>query len=110
MKILKSYQKNFYTELDKIVNKRKKVDKSTLRKVEKIINDVRKNKDKALFYYEKKFNSNLQIIPNKKSISKAIRLLDPKIKRAIDETYKRVKDWHLKQKPKDIYYKDNLNN
>ncbi len=110
MKILNSKDKNFDTELDKIINKRKIVDKSTLRTVDKIINNVRKKEDSALMYYERKFNNNLKIIPSKKEISKAIRLLDPKIKRAIDETYRRVKDWHLKQKPKDIYYKDKFNN
>ena len=110
MKILDSNKKNFYKELDKIINKRKTIDKSTLRKVEKIINNVRKNKDKALIYYERKFNSNTKIIPNKKEISRAIKLLDPQIKRTIDETCKRVRDWHLKQKPKDIYYKDKFNN
>ena len=110
MKILDSNKKNFYTELDKIINRRKNIDKKTLIKVESIINNVRRNKDKALVYYEKKFNSNSRIIPNKKEISKSIRLLDPKIKKAIDETYKRIKDWHLKQRPKDIFYKDKFNN
>ena len=110
MKILDSNKKNFYKELDKIINKRKTIDKSTLRIVEKIISNVRRNKDKALIYYERKFNSNTKIIPNKKEISKAIKLLDPKIKRAIDETCKRVRDWHLKQKPKDIFYIDKFKN
>ena len=110
MKILNSNSKNFYTELDKVINRRKRIDKNTLKTVEKIINDVRKNKDKALIRLEKRFNSNSNIIPSKKKISKAIKLLDPKIKRAIDETYKRVRDWHLKQKPKDIFYKDKLKN
>ncbi len=110
MKILDSNKKNFYNELDKILDERKVVDKSTLRIVEKIINDVRKNKDKALIRYEKRFNGNSEIIPDNKDILKAIKLVDPKIKRAIDETCKRVKDWHVKQKPKDIFYKDNLNN
>ena len=110
MKILDSNKKNFYKELDKIINKRKTIDRTTLRTVEKIVNNVRRNKDKALIYYERKFNSNTKIIPNKKEISKAIRLLDPKIKRTIDETCKRVRDWHLKQKPKDIFYKDKFKN
>ena len=110
MKILDSNKKNFYRKLDNIINKRKIIDRNTFRTVEKIINDVRKKKDKALIYYEKKFNSNSIIIPKEKEISKTIKMLDPKIKQAIDETCKRVKDWHLKQKPKDIYYKDKLNN
>ena len=110
MKILNSSNPNFYRELDKIIEARKNIDKNSLKIVEKIINDVRKNKDSALIRFEKKFNSNSNIIPNKNQISKAIKTLDPKIKKAIDETCQRVKDWHSKQKPKDIYYKDKLNN
>ena len=110
MKILNSNDRNFYSELNKIINKRKKINKSNFKTVEKIVNNVRKNNDQALVFYERKFNNNSKIIPSKKEIAKAIKLLDPKIKKAIDETYKRVKDWHLKQKPKDIYYKDRLNN
>jgi len=110
MKILDSRKIFFYNELDKILDRRKVVDKSTLKTVEKIINDVRKNKDKALIRYEKRFNFNSRIIPSNKDILRAIKSIDPKIKRAIDETCKRVKNWHLKQKPKDIFYKDNLNN
>ena len=110
MRIIESNKKNFYTELDKIINKRKTLDKPTLKLVDKIINNVRKKKDRALIHYERKFNNNLKIIPSKKEISKAIKLLDPKIKRAVVETCKRVKDWHLKQKTKDIFYKDKFNN
>ena len=110
MKILNSDNKNFYSELDKIINKRRQIDKSNFKTVEKIINNVRKNQDRALVSYEQKFNNNSKIIPSKNEIAKSIKLLDPKVKRAIDETYKRIKDWHLKQKPKDIYYKDKLGN
>ena len=75
MKILDSSKKNFYNELNKILDKRKAVDRSTLKSVEKIINDVRKNGDKALIKYEKRFNANSRIIPNNKDISRAIKLL-----------------------------------
>ena len=84
MKILDSNNKNFYPELDKIIDKRKTINKSTLKTVEKIINDVRKHKDSALIKYERKFNNNSKIIPSKKEIADAIKLLDPSIKRAID--------------------------
>ena len=110
MKILNSNSKNFYSELDKIINKRKTINKSTLKTVEKIINDVRKHKDSALTKYERKFNNNSKIIPNKKEITEATKLLDPSVKKAIDETCKRVRYWHLKQKPKDIFYKDKFKN
>ena len=39
-----------------LISRRNKIDIKTLKTVEKIINNVRKNKDKALVYYEKKFN------------------------------------------------------
>jgi len=110
MKILDSNKKNFYFELDKIINKRKTVDRSTLRTVQKIIDNVRKHKDTALIKFERKFNKNSKIIPSKKEIELAIRILNPSVKRAIDDTYKRVKDWHSKQKQKDIYYRDKFNN
>ena len=110
MKILNSENKNFYSELDKIINKRRRINKSNFKTVQQIINNVRKNKDKALMFYERKFNNNSKIVPSEKEIAKAIKLLDPKIKRAIDDTYKRVKEWHSKQKPKDIFYKDKLSN
>ena len=110
MKILNAQTRNFYSELDKIISKRNKIDKSILKTVEKIINNVRKNKDKALLYYEKKFNNNSKIIPTKKEIDKAVKSLDPKVKKAIDQTYVRVKEWHKKQMPRDIFFKDKLNN
>ena len=110
IRILNSNKKNFSKKLNKLLNKRRIINKSHLKTVQKIINNVRKNKDSALIHYERKFNNNSKIIPNKKDIAEAIKLLDPKIKKAIDDTYKRIKNWHSKQKTKDIYYKDKLNN
>tara|TARA_B110001452_G_scaffold260235_1_gene257514 strand:- start:80 stop:1357 length:1278 start_codon:yes stop_codon:yes gene_type:complete len=110
MKILNSDKKFFYSEIDKIINKRKLINISNLKIVEKIINNVRKNQDRALVFYERKFNNNSKIIPSKKEIKQAIKLLDPKVKTSINEICKGVKDWHSKQKLKDIYYKDKLNN
>ena len=88
MKILDGNKKNFYNELDKIINKRKTIDRPTLRTVEKIINNVRKKKDKALIYYEHKFNNNLKIIPSKKEIQKSIDLLDLKLKKLLTKLIK----------------------
>ncbi len=110
MKILDSNKNYFYTELDKIIKKRKTIDRSSLREVKKIMDNVRRNKDRALIFYEKKFNFNSQIIPTKKEILKAINKLDPKIKNSIQEIFKRVKKWHSKQKPKDIFYMDESKN
>ena len=54
MKILNSSSKNFDKSLDSLLSKRKKKLKSSSISVSKIINDVKKNGDKALLKYEKK--------------------------------------------------------
>ncbi|KRO65067.1 MAG: histidinol dehydrogenase, partial [Pelagibacteraceae bacterium BACL5 MAG-120820-bin39] len=75
-----------------------------------IINDVKKNGDKAVLKYEKKFNQNNIIVPTVKSISKSITGLDQKVKKAIDLAYNRIYKFHSLQKFKNISYTDNLQN
>jgi len=58
MKILNSKNKNFDKLLDSFLLKRKKRLQSNSVSVSKIVNDVRKNGDKALLKYEKRFNKN----------------------------------------------------
>ena len=79
MKILNSNDRNFYSELNKIINKRKKINKSNFKTVEKIVNNVRKNNDQALVFYERKFNNNSKIIPSKKEIAKDAELQKRKL-------------------------------
>ena len=52
--------------------------------VSKILKDIRKNKNKALIKYEKKFSKNSRIKPSSREINKAITSLNPKVKKAID--------------------------
>ena len=54
LKFLNGNQKNFEKKLRFILDKRKIVQKSKSKDVKKIINDVKKNGDKALLKYEKK--------------------------------------------------------
>ena len=68
MKLLSSSSERFDQNLDKLLLKRKKRIRSSEVSVLKIINDVKKNKDKAILKYEKKFNKNKIIIPSKKNI------------------------------------------
>ena len=62
MKILDSKIKNFDKALSIILLKRSKKLKSNSVSVLSIINDVKKNGDKALLKYEKKFNKNNIVI------------------------------------------------
>ena len=71
---------------------------------------LKKNGDKALLKYEKKFNQNNTIIPSSKQIKKSINSLDKKVKKAIDTAYNRIYKFHSLQKFKNISYTDKLKN
>ena len=110
MKILKGNNKNFDKILDRLLLKRKnKVQLKTV-SVSSIIKDVKKNGDKALIKYEKRYNKNSIIFPSPSKISKSISSLDKKVKRAIDIAYNRIYKFHSLQKFKNISYKDKFNN
>ena len=110
MRVISTDNKNFNNKLENLLNKRKKKLKSNLSSVSKIIQDVKKNGDKALLKYEKKFNKNKIIVPSVSQISQSIRSLDKKVKVAIDLAYKRIYKFHSLQKFKNISYVDNLKN
>ena len=110
MKILDSNNKSFDKVLDNILIKRKFKIKSSLISVTGIINDVKKNGDKALLKYERKFNLNKTIIPSAKQISSSIKSLDKKVKKAIDLAYSRIYKFHSFQKFKNISYSDKFKN
>ena len=110
IKILNSKNKRFDFILDKLLGKRKnKVQIETV-PVVKILKDVKKNGDKAVIKYEKKFNNNKTIKPNPKQINKLIKSLDKKVKKAIDLAYKRIYKFHSLQKFKNISYIDSFKN
>ena len=91
IRILNSNKKNFSIKLNKLLNKRRIINKSHLKTVQKIINNVRKHKDSALVFYERKFNNNSKIIPNKNQIKKAIKSLDSIVKKTINDAHKNIK-------------------
>ncbi len=110
MKILNSNSKNFDKLLENLLLKRKKKIQSESISVTNIIKDVKKNGDKALLKYEKRFNQNNVIIPSSKQIKKSINSLDKKVKKAIDTAYNRIYKFHSLQKFKNISYTDKLKN
>ena len=110
MKILNNNIKNFEKKLDILLSKRKMKVQSNSVSVIKIIKDVRKNGDKAIIKYEKKFNKNSIITPSYKQITQSIKSLNPKVRKAIDIAYKRIYKFHSLQKFKNISYTDKLKN
>ncbi len=109
MKLLNGKNKNFDKHLDRLLNQRKKKISNAI-SVSKIINEVKTKGDKAVLKYEKKFNKNTKIIPSKNQISKSISLLDDKVKKSIDLSFKRIMKFHSLQKFKDISYTDKFKN
>ena len=110
IKILDCKNLNYLDRLKAILDKRRFARKINTNIASQIVNEIKKNKQKALLKYEKKLSKNDKIKPTAKEIKKSIKTLDPKIKKAIDFSYKRILKFHSKQKNKDIFYKDNLNN
>ena len=110
MKILNGNSKNFDKNLDSLLLQRKKKVQSNSVSVSSIIKDVRKNGDKALVKYEKRFNKNTIIVPSQKQITNSIKSLDKKVKQAIDIAYNRIYKFHSLQKFKNISYVDKYKN
>ena len=110
IRILDGNIKNFETSLENLLTQRKKKIQLSSVSVIKIIKDVKRNGDKAILKYEKRFNKNKVIIPNQKKINKLIKSLDKKVKKAIDLAYNRIYKFHSLQKFKNISYTDKLKN
>jgi histidinol dehydrogenase len=110
MKILNCKNKSFDHQLDQLLSIRKSKVQSSSVSVANIIKDVKKNGDKALLKYEKRFNKNSTIDPTKKQILKLIKSLDKEVKQAIDIAYNRIFKFHSLQKVKNISYTDKFKN
>ena len=110
IKILDCKNSKYLSKLNLLLEKRRSGNKVNTDIVRKIIKDVKKNKQKALLKYEKKFSKNKEIKISKKKIINSIKQLDPKVKKAIDFAYNRILKFHKNQKVKNFKFKDNLNN
>ena len=98
MKTLNTNNRAFDLQLDNLLLRRKNKVRSETVSVVNIIKDVKKNGDKAVYKYEKKFNKNKVISPSPTQISKTISRLNKKVKRAVDLAYNRIYKFHSLQK------------
>ena len=112
IKAINCNNSNFTKKLTILLEKRRQVKSYDTKIVSSIINDIKKNKIKALLKYEKKFSKNKNIKPSKIQINTAIKKLDPKVKKAIDFAYDRILKFHSIQLKnlKNIIYKDKFKN
>jgi len=112
--ILNTSDNSFQKDFIKFLNSGRQQSEINKAIVFKIINNVKKNGDKALIHYSKKFDNiflnkkNIQI--SNKEINSIIKKLDSKIKKAIDLSFVRIKDFHKKQINNTFRFKDNFGN
>ena len=112
--ILNTSDNSFQKDFIKFLNSGRQQSEINKAIVFKIINNVKKNGDKALIHYSKKFDNiflnkkNIQI--STKEINSIIKKLDSKIKKAIDLSFVRIKDFHKKQINNTFRFKDNFGN
>ena len=114
LRYLNGNQKNFLKKLETILNKRKLIQKNKAGVIKPIIENVKKNGDKAVIKYEKKF-SNIKIKKvnikfSKKEIKKIANSTNFKLKKSIDIAFKRIKNFHIKQKTLPFKFKDRYKN
>ena len=114
LKTLNYNKKGASKTLEVFLNKRKSTQKNIASSVYKIIEDVKRNGDKAVLNYEKKY-SNIKkkfkkVFFSNKEINQIAKKTDIKIKKAIDLAYTRIKKFHSKQKVANFKFKDKYNN
>ena len=114
LKILNYDGKRSYKLLDDFLNKRKLTQKSLTTVVNKIIKNVKKNGDKAVLNYEKKFSkvktNSYKVLFSNEEINKISKKTEKNIQRAIDLAFSRIKKFHTQQKFSSFKYKDKFNN
>ena len=114
LKVLKFNNKKSLKILEKFLEKRKSIQKNQTEIVSKIIRNVKIKGDKAVINYEKKF-SRIKTRTNKlffsgREINEIIKRVDPKTKKSIDLAFKRIKNFHSKQKFASFTFKDKYKN
>ena len=114
LKFFNANQKNYLKKLDIVLSVRKLQQKNQSSSVKKILYDVRKGGDKAVIKYEKKF-SKIKLSPknikfSKSEIKMISKKIDKNLKNSIDIAFKRIKQFHSKQKFSSFRYKDKYKN
>ena len=114
LKTLNYNKKNSFRTLETFLERRKSFQKNQTSTVSKIIQNVKRNGDKAVLGYEKKF-SKIKLKTNKiffsnKEINIISERTDKKLKKAIDLAYNRIKKFHSMQRFSSFKIKDKYKN
>ena len=110
VKIIKYNDSNFSGALEKIIKSKRVGSEDVKLSVSRILEDIKKNKDKALFKYAKKFDNISN--PEKELKVKNIEIKNAKLScskeslKALKIAAKRIEKFHKNQIPKNINYSD----
>ena len=114
IKFFNANKKDSLKKLDSFLSLRKSRQRSQSSGVKKILLKVKKNGDKAVLSFEKKFSkvktSDSRLIFSKKEIDTILKKIDKGVKKSIDIAFSRIKYFHSKQKHLSFKYKDKYNN
>ena len=114
IKFFNANKRDSLKKLDSFLSLRKSRQRSQSSGVKKILLKVKKNGDKAVLSYEKKFSkvkiSDSRLIFSKKEIDTILKKIDKGVKKSIDIAFSRIKYFHSKQKHLSFKYKDKYNN
>lgn len=105
---LQNFEKNkFYN----FIKKSQKADLNVAGQTEEIINQTRKDGDKALIVLSNKFDKTTfkkaaDFIVTENEIKLAEKEVSKEVKSALNTAFKRIKNYHQKQLPKDFSFKD----
>ena len=115
MKIIKSDSSNFKDEFNELLNRGKMDIESVSKIVQDLINEIKKDGNKALKSqiarfdrWEPKEDSELEV--SKEEMKKAYDNLDDEVKKALHLAYDRIKAYHEKLMPKTWTYKEDNGN
>ena len=104
--------KNFFQNFSDFLKRRQKTNTEIMGLVAKVIEEVKINKDAAVIEYTKKFDnidlSREGIFFQPNEIEESINKIDLLDRKAIDLSIFRIMDFHKKQMPKNLSWKDEL--
>ena len=110
VKIIKYNDSKFNSTLEKIIQSKRVGSEEVKLSVSRILKDIKKNKDKALFKYAKKFdnisNPEKELKVKNTEIRNAKLLCSKESLKALKIAAKRIEKFHSNQIPKNINYSD----
>ena len=114
IKFFNANKKDSLKKLESFLSLRKSRQRNQSSVVKKILLKVKKNGDKAVLSYEKKFSkiktADSRLSFSKKEVSAIIKKIDKGVKKSIDLAFSRIRYFHSKQKHLSFKYKDKYNN